>query len=152
MSGNLENLLLHGEIWDSTKGNPTYIELIKQSKTEVCAPATDFNDLRANIATYCALLLTLFGGGCNLYRSNFQMLKLLGHPSCTQHEVAYTPEVCRRITWVIIVDTRTYFDDIKLADAFLNDRQILFLVSTLEGDYVTIRHRNKIHCHNYPTE
>mgnify|MGYP000073351160 CR=1 FL=1 len=33
-----------------------------------------------------------------------------------QNKQAYSPEVVRCIIWAIIVDTRSYFDDIKLAE------------------------------------
>ena len=36
-----------------------------------------------------------------------------------QHKNAYMPEVIRRIVWAIIMDTRSFFDDIKLADDFV---------------------------------
>ncbi len=62
---------------------------------------------------------TLFGEGCDLYRSMLQILQILSHPFCMQNKQAYTPEVCRRITWAIIVDTRSFFDDIKLMEDFL---------------------------------
>jgi hypothetical protein len=62
--------------------------------------------------------------------------KILSHPLCMQNRAVYTPEVCRRITWAIIVDTRTFFDDIKLADDFIQQgRYLKFPVSTLDADY-----------------
>ena len=73
-----------------------------------------------NIAIFCALLFCLFGEGCDLYRSMLDICKILKNPFCSQNKAAYTQEVCRRITWAIIVDTRQYFDDIKLAEDFIN--------------------------------
>lgn len=34
------------EIWDATKGNATYTEIIKRSKKEVSAPPSTFEELR----------------------------------------------------------------------------------------------------------
>ena len=49
-------------MWDATKGNATYVEVIKQAKSkDVCHPPHDFGELRSNISTFCALLFTLFG-------------------------------------------------------------------------------------------
>ncbi len=116
----LEKLRRQEEIWDATKGNATYVEMIKQAKSkDVSPPAHDFGELQSNIATFCALLFTLFGKGCNLYQSNFEILQILSLPFCMQNKLAFTPEVCRCIRWAIIVDTRSFFDDIKLADDFL---------------------------------
>ena len=70
-----------------------------------------------------------------------------------QNKQAYTPEVVRRIVWAIIVDTRSYFDDIKLAEDFMEQGQHLqFPVSTLEGDFIAIKHGIQIQRHNFPAE
>ncbi len=62
-----------------------------------------------------------------------------------QNKQAYTPEVVHRIVWAIIVDTRSYFDDIKLAENFLDQGQYLqFPVSTLKGDLIAIKYGIKI--------
>jgi hypothetical protein len=153
-SAHLEDLRRQEEIWDATKGNATYVEVIKQAKSkDVSPPPHDFGDLRSNIATFCALLFTMFGEGCDLYRSMLQVLQILSHPFCMQHKNAYTPEVVRRIVWAIIVDTRSFFDDIKLADDFVEHGAYMhFPASTLEGDYMSIKHGIKIQRHNFPME
>jgi hypothetical protein len=48
-----------------------------------------------------------------------EILQILSLPFCMQNKFAITPEVCCRNTWAIIVNTRSFFDDIKLADDFL---------------------------------
>jgi hypothetical protein len=131
-SGHLEELRRQEEIWDATKGNATFIEMTKQLKKEVSTPASDFGELRSNIATFCTLLFTLFGEGCDLYKSMGEILQILSHQFSMQNKSAYTPEVCRRITWAIIVDSRSFFDDIKLAEDFMEAGQHMqFPVSTL---------------------
>jgi hypothetical protein len=142
------------DMWETTKGNATFIEVVKASKNkEVSAPAFDHGELRSNVATFCALLFTLFGGGCDLYRAMFVILNILSHPFSGQSKLAYTPKVCCRITRAIIVDTRSYFYDIKLADDFLHGTgRIQFPVSTLDGTYMSIKHGIKIERHNFPME
>jgi hypothetical protein len=116
-TAHLQVLRQKEEIWDANKGNATYVEVVKQAKSkDVSPPVHNFGELWSNIATFCALLFTLFGEGCDLYRSMLQILQILSHPLCMQNKQAYTPEVCRRITWAIIVDTQSFFDDIKLAE------------------------------------
>ena len=98
-------------------------------------------------------LFTLFGKGCDLYRTMISILQILSHPFSMQNKQAYTPEVVRRIVWAIIVDTRSYFDDIKLAEDFMEQGQHLqFPVSTLEGDFIAIKHGIQIQRHNFPAE
>jgi hypothetical protein len=59
-SDHLENLRRQEEIWDATKGNATYVEVVKQAKSkDVCHPPHEFGKLRSNILTYCALLFTV---------------------------------------------------------------------------------------------
>jgi hypothetical protein len=142
-SAHLEDLHRQEKIWDVTKGNATYIEVIKQAKSkDVSPPPHDFGELCSNIATFCALLFTMFGEGCDLYRSMLQILQILSHPFCMQHKHAYTPEVVRCIVWAIIVDTRSFFDDIELADNFVEQGDYMqFPASMLEGDYMSIKHR-----------
>jgi hypothetical protein len=74
-SAHLKDLRRQEEIWDATKVNATYVEVVKQAKSkDVCHPPHEFSKLRSNISTYCALLFTLFGEGCDLYRSMLQVL------------------------------------------------------------------------------
>ncbi len=99
------------------------------------------------------LAVYLFGEGCNLYRSMLQILQILIHPFCMQNKQAYSPEVCRRITWAIIVDTQSFFEDIKLAEDFLEHGDYMqFPASTLEGDFMSIKHGIKFQRHNFPPE
>jgi len=79
-----------------------------------------------------------------------KILQVLSHPFCMQNKQAYTPKVCRRITWAIIVYIRSFFDDIKLAEDFIKHGDYLqFPVSTLEGDPMSIKHGIKIQRHNF---
>jgi hypothetical protein len=152
-STHTEDLRQQEEIRDATKGNATYVEVVKQAKSkDLSPPAHDFGELRSNISPFCALLFTLFGEGCDLYRSMLQILQILSHPFCMQNKQAYTPEVCCRITWAIIVDTRSFFDDIKLAEDFLKHGEYMQFqnsqtqLPTGVGDAVTsVRHPAPYH-------
>jgi hypothetical protein len=155
-SAHLEELRRQEEIWDATKGNATYVEVIKQARSkDVSPPAHDFGELRLNIRTFCALLFTLFGEGCDLYWLNFEILQILSLPFCMQNKLMFNPEVCRCITWAIIFDTQSFFDGIKLTDDFFEQGCYMqLLASTLEGDYTAIKHgiNMKIEHHNLPPE
>jgi hypothetical protein len=70
-----------------------------------------------------------------------------------ENKQAHTPEVCHRITWAIIVDTRSFFDDIKLAEDFLEHGKYMQLpASTLGGDFMSVKDSIKIQRHNFPLE
>ena len=82
-----------------------------------------------------------------------QVLQVVSRPFCMQNKQAYTPEVVSRIIWVIIVDTRSFFDDIKLSEDFLEQgHSMQFPASTLEGDLMSIEHGIKLQWHNFPQE
>jgi hypothetical protein len=120
----------------------------------VSHPPHDFGELQSSIATsFCALLFTLFGEGCDLYWSMLQILQILSHSFCMQNKQAYTQEVVCCIIWAIIIDTRSFIDDIKLADDFLEQGDYMqFPASTLEGNYMSIKHGINIQQHNFPPE
>jgi hypothetical protein len=70
-----------------------------------------------------------------------------------QNKQAYTPEVCHRITWAIIVDMRLFFDDIKFVEDFLKQGDYMhFPASALEGDFMAVKHGIKIQQHNFLLE
>ena len=82
-----------------------------------------------------------------------QVLQVLSHPFCMQNKQAYTLEVVRHIIRAIIVDTRSFFNDIKLAENFLKQGHYMqFPASTLEGDLMSITHGIKLQRHNFPHE
>ncbi len=128
--------------------------MVTQAKLkDVCHLQHEFGKLRSNISTYCALLFALFGEGCDLYRSMLHVLQMLSHPFCMQNKQAYTPEVVHRIIWAIIVDTRLFFDDIKLTEDFIDQGHYMqFPASTLEGDLMSIKHGIKLQRHNFTHE
>ncbi len=85
----LKEMCCQEEIWESTKGNATYVKVIKQARNkEVFTPAHNFLELRSNISTFCALLFFLFGKGCDLYRSMSDILNILSHLFSCQKELA----------------------------------------------------------------
>jgi hypothetical protein len=87
----------------------------------------------------------------HVFKTNFWW-----HQKCQNLQLskyAYTPEVCHRITWAIIIDSCSFFDDIKLVEDFLESGQYMqFPVSMLQGDYMAIKHGIKIQRHNFPQE
>ena len=155
-SAALEDLRRNEDIWAETKNNATFYEVTRQTGNKVVrSPPSDLTELRQNISTFCALLWCLFGEGCDLWRSIESINRILNHPFSSQNKTAYTPEVCKRIVWAIIVDTRQFFDDIKLREDFINHRgpgKFPFPVSVLQGEYMNIKFGATIHRHNFPKE
>ncbi len=62
-------------------------------------------------------------------------------------------EVCHQITWAIIVDTQSFFNEIKPVEDFLEHGEYMhFPASMLEGDFIAVKHSIKIQQHNFPLE
>ena len=154
-SAALEDLRRNEDIWAETKNNATFFEVTRQTSNKVVrSPPSDLTELKQNISTFCALLWCLFGEGCDHYRSMLNIFGNLNNPFSGQNKIAYTPEVCKRIVWAVIVDTRQFFDDIKLQDDFINHRgsNFPYPVSMLQGEYMNIKFGNPIQRHNFPRE
>ena len=88
-------------------------ELLRFTKGTTCAPADNFWELTMNIATFMSLVWVLFGSNCDYYKSLQQIYKTLKLKEVYVLKAKLTPEHCRRITWAILDDGRTFFDDTK---------------------------------------
>jgi hypothetical protein len=62
--------------------------MTKQLKKDVSAPASDLGELRSNNSTFCTLLFTLFGEGCDLYKTIAEFLQILSHQFHMQNKYA----------------------------------------------------------------
>jgi hypothetical protein len=88
-------------------------DLIKLPKETTRAPAGNFWELKMNVSTFMALVWVLFGLQCNFYKSLRQIYKMLKLKEVYVLKASFTAENCRRITWAILGDGRTFFDDVK---------------------------------------
>ena len=77
----------------------------------------DFNELHRCLRTYCALLHTLFGDGCILYKHCFQISMNTDLVFEKRHH--FTPSFCRQIVWAIIEDGQAFFAQRLTLDDFI---------------------------------
>ena len=61
-SAHLEDLHRQEEIWDATKGNATYVEVVKQAKSkDVSYPTHDFGEIWSNMPPFVPCYLPYLG-------------------------------------------------------------------------------------------
>ncbi len=94
-------------------------------------------ELKNNIATFICLVWVLFGSNCDFYkglRNIYATMDLWDVMAIKSH---FTAEHCRRITWVIIDDCQSYFDNVKTTLDFSTGASIafpqLFLVDIIQN-------------------
>ena len=117
----------------------------------VCKPPSGtFLELRLLIGTYCGLLYTLFGSGCDYYH---QLRKI--HTALCAKEVAavrgsFTMDKCRRIIWAILDDGRAFFRQ-KMTEADFTDPDgYSFPTSLLSSIFDPVRFAQTIERPFYP--
>ncbi len=72
-------------------------------------PEGTYLDLKLLIGTFCGLLWTLFGSGCDYYHELKKIHKSLCTKDVAAIREAFTVDKCRHIIWAIIDDGRAFF-------------------------------------------
>jgi hypothetical protein len=88
-------------------------DLLKLSKGTTRAPADNFWELKMNVLMFMALVWVLFGSQCNYYKSLRQIYKTLKLKEVYALKASFAAENCRRITWAILDDGCTFFNNVK---------------------------------------
>jgi hypothetical protein len=101
-----------------------YKESLKLARTKVCVPASTYQDVKLNIATFCAFLWTLFGNKCSYYKELLKVLRVLESADVYAMRESYSIEVCQRIMLAILHEGRHFFDKKLLSTAFTSGRMV----------------------------
>jgi hypothetical protein len=110
----------------ATEGTCQLDELLRLSKGVTRMPAKNFWELKINIATFMLLVWVLFSSECDYYKGLQQ-----GHNTFEIKEIrllkaSFTPEHCRQVTWAILDNNRSYFNEVKTTLNFQGPDQIVF--------------------------
>jgi hypothetical protein len=98
------------------------------------------------------LIWVLFGSNCNYYkglRNVYAMMDLRDVMAIKSHFMA---EHCRRITWAIIDDGQSYFDNVKTTLDFSTGASIAFPQLFLVDIIWNVRYRILVERANFPEE
>ncbi len=73
-------------------------------------PRSNYWDFKLNIATFMALVWVLFGNRCDYYHNLYKIYTVMDMQEVLQLKGKFTPEICRRITWVIHNNGRAFLN------------------------------------------
>jgi hypothetical protein len=92
-------------------------------KTPPSPPPDTYFKLRLSVNTFCALVWTMFGDKCDYYKGIFKVCKTLDLQEMHIIRDSFTADVCRRITWAILSDSRSFFNNVLMVAQFHRGEQ-----------------------------
>ena len=136
---------------DSTT-NRTLAEALELRKHDPRAPPGTYQDLKATVGTFCGLLHTIFGPGCDYYLKCFELYTCLNSDTVEENAHHFDPLYCRQIIWAILDSGREYFNKPMLPDAFLVPvgTPIAYPISELDEFTRLIKNQSPIIKKNFP--
>jgi hypothetical protein len=127
-------------------------EVCCHQKKNLSPPPDTYFELRLSVNTFCALVWTLFGEECDYYKGLFEVCKTLDLQEVHIIRESFTADVCRRITWAILSDGRSFFNTVLLETQFRRREQFRWPTSLIYKITDDIRFAKTINRPFYPTE
>jgi hypothetical protein len=152
--GAIETIRIKEAAAEESKANRTMKEAEKLAASDSREPPHDLLTLKLLVATYLALLWTLYSESCDLYQKLFAIYEILDEPEVMAMKQAFSPALCKQITWAVYDDSRSFFatrmhpDDFK--PSLDRNRRIKWPTSLLEDVMSDIRYQRPIHRSNFP--
>ena len=143
------------EEWSSANRTFAEAERLITKASDPRLPPDDYNELLKCIATFCALLHTLFGPRCDFYIKCLRLHSELDDENTADRSQYFSPLLCRQIIWAIIEDSRKYFASQLSPDDFINivdATDIPFPRSTLGEIESNVRHQTPILRPSFPVQ
>ncbi len=106
-------------------------EVRRRQKTPPSPPPDTYFELRLSVNTFCTLVWTLFGDKCDYYKGLFEVCKMLDLQEVRIIWESFTADVCRRITWAILSDGRSFFNTVLLETQFRQGEQFKWPTSLI---------------------
>ena len=102
--------------------------------------------------TFCALIWTLFGKECDYYKGLFEVAETLDQQEVHIIRDLFTPNVCRRITWAILTDGRSFFNTVLVEAQFRSGERFRWPTSLIHKITDDVRFTTAIERSMYPVE
>jgi hypothetical protein len=99
-----------------------------------------------------ALLWVLFGDRCDYFINLNKIHAVMDLPEVQQLRQKFPPEICRRISWAIIDDGRSFFNTVLTQQDFDGRGALSFPQSFQTGVLESVRFCNPIQRGNFPIE
>ena len=137
---------------ENSTTNRTLAEALELGKHDPRAPPGTYQDLKATVGTFCGLLHTIFGPGCDYYLKCFELYACLNSDTVEENAHHFDPLYCRQIIWAILDSGREYFNKPMLPDAFLVPvgTRIDYPISELDEFTRLIKNQTPIIKKNFP--
>jgi hypothetical protein len=151
-TGEIERIKEREEALTATEKTRHLDEFVRLQKDQRRAPADNFLELKNNIATFMGLVWVLFGSNCDYYKGLRHIYDIMDLREVMAIKAHFTAEHCRRITWAIIDDGRSYFDNVKTTLDFGNGASVVFPQSFLVDIIRNVRYGILVERGNFPQE
>lgn len=151
-TGEIERQKEREEALTATEKTRQLDEFLRLQKDQRRAPADTFLELKNNIATFMGLIWVLFGSECDYYKGLRNVYATMDLRDVMAIKSHFTAEQCRRITWAIIDDGRSYFDNVKTTLDFSANTNIVFPQSYLIDIVKNVRYGIPVERANFPSE
>ena len=137
-----------------SNANRSYAEALDLGKHDPRPPPGNYHELKATVGTFCGLLHTVFGPGCDYYVKCLEMYMCLDSDTVEENSMHFDPLYCRQIVWAILDDGREYFNNPMLPDAFLVPlgTPIQYPVASLEEFNRPVKNQTPIVKKNFPLQ
>ena len=127
-------------------------EVRHRQKAQPSAPPDNYHDLCLSVNMFCALIWTLFGEECDYYKGMLEIADTLDLQEVHVIQESFTPDVCRRITWAILTDGRSFFNLVLVESQFHQRQRFKWPTSLIYKIVNNVRYAETIHRPMYPTE
>ena len=151
-SGEIERQKEREEALTATEKTRQLDEFLRLQKDQRRAPADTFLELKNNVATFMSLIWVLFGSECDYYKGLRNIYATMEMRDVMAIKSHFTAEHCRRITWAIIDDGRSYFDNVKTTLDFTSGAGVVFPQSYLVDIVRNVRYGIPVERANFPSE
>jgi hypothetical protein len=109
-------------------------------------------ELKKNIATFMGRVWVLFGSNCDYYKGLLNVYATMDLRDVMAIKPHFTAEHCPRITWAVIDDGRSHFDNVKTTLDFSTGASIAFPQSFLVDIIRNVRYGILVERANFPEE
>jgi hypothetical protein len=127
-------------------------ELLRLSKGITRAPADNFWELKISIATFMSLIWVIFGSERDFYKGLQNIYGMLEMKEVMAIKADFSAEHCRSITWAILNDGRSYFDNVKTTLNFRRTDMVAFPQSFLLDILRNVRYATPVKRANFPNK
>jgi hypothetical protein len=136
----------------ATEGTQQFDKLLRLSKGATRALTKKIWELKVNIATFMLLVWVLFSSECDYYKGLRQVYNTFEMKEVGLLKASFTPEYCRWVTWAILNNGWSYFDDVKTMLDFQGPDQIIFPQSYIIDISRNIGYATPVEQANFPDE